>query len=202
MPCRWAHHLQEVVVVGGRGRTCQQKQGTLRDASGRGFDPTSIRSSQVFSFTRGLFLFLDQGPVPTLSHQSPCSRPFSVHRRQTPTSFCRPATCDAAHLVSRRRATTDQSFSQLGLPRVAKAIAHSRAGSPSPAGRVTASPSHQHPSQWCRTIREGGRPTKDVISTCPPAPALWLACERRDHKAYQVLKLSSTCCLLALSLTP
>lgn len=47
---------------------------------------------------------------------------------------------------------------------------------------------------------------KDVISPCPVRPARPLACERREPKrpTYQVLKLSSTCCLRSLSrsLTP
>jgi len=92
MPCRWAHHLQEVVVVGGRGRTCQQKQGTLRDASGRGFDPTSIKSSQVFSFTRGLFLFFDQRRTCPNSF-SPVSMLSPIFRPQTPDTNKLLSTC-------------------------------------------------------------------------------------------------------------
>lgn len=77
MPCRWAHHLRVVVVNGWEGGGLVNKNrsmsiGLEEDASGRGFDLGLIKSSLFhFSLTRGLFLFLDQRPVPTLSHQSP-----------------------------------------------------------------------------------------------------------------------------------
>lgn len=159
--CQWA---------GGGGLVNKNRSMSidLEDASDRGFDHTRSRSSPVSStssLSRGLFLFLDQGHVPTLSHQSPSPM---VPRRQTPpTSFARPATCDAAHLVSRRRATADQSFSQLGLPRVAKAREHTpRAGSPSPAGRVTASP-ESPASSGGPVVREGGRERRDLALSSP-----------------------------------
>lgn len=200
--CQW---------VGGGGLVNKNRSmsiGLEEDASGRGFDLGLIKSSLFhFSLTRGLFLFLDQRPVPTLSHQSPSPM---VPTDQTPDTTnklsltCGPATPPTLFRGNGPPPTNHSRNSACRGWRKRESTPPEPVRRRQPGGSQPHHRSHQH--QWRSSCsRRGSR--KDVISPCPVRPARHLACERREPKrpTYQVLKLSSTCCLLrslSRSLTP
>lgn len=211
MPCRWAHHLRVVVVNGWEGGGLVNKNrsmsiGLEEDASGRGFDLGLMKSSLFhFSLTRGLFLFLDQRPAPTLSHQSPSPM---VPTDQTPDTTnklsltCGPATPPTLFRGNGPPPTNHSRNSACRGWRKRESTPPEPVRRRQPGGSQPHHRSHQH--QWRSSCsRRGSR--KDVISPCPVRPARPLACERREPKrpTYQVLKLSSTCLRsLSRSLTP